>query len=198
MYQAGNYVREEVLSSFIRLVCHTPELQFYTSQRLYTALLADVSQESLTLAAVWILGEFGDILLQGGTFDDGEEVKQVRSFSNTRFLRKVSDADLIDLLELVLNSPYANLLTRQYVLTSISKISARLADAPSATSSTQQDRIAVLLASYSSSLELEIQQRAVEFGSLFARDEIKGGVLERMPPPEIRATIMGTGELSAV
>jgi AP-1 complex subunit gamma-1 len=57
----------------------------------------------------------------------------------------------------------------------------------------QQERIAVLLAGYSTSLELEIQQRAVEFGSLFARDDIKGGVLERMPPPEIRATIMGTG-----
>lgn len=76
--QSGNYVREEVLSSFIRLVCHTPELQFYTAQRLYAALSSDLSQDSLTLAAVWIIGEYGDVLLQGGTFDDGEEVKQVR------------------------------------------------------------------------------------------------------------------------
>jgi AP-1 complex subunit gamma-1 len=80
--QAGNYVREEILSSFIRLVCHTPELQFYTAQRLYTALSSDLSQESLTLAAVWIIGEFADVLLQGGTIDDGEELKQVSSASN--------------------------------------------------------------------------------------------------------------------
>lgn len=74
---AGNYVREEILSSFVRLVCHTPELQFYTAQRLYAALSADLSQESQTLAAVWIVGEFADVLLQGGTIDDGTEVKNV-------------------------------------------------------------------------------------------------------------------------
>jgi hypothetical protein len=59
-------------------VCHTPELQFYTTQRLYSALSSDLSQDSLTLASVWIIGEFADVLLQGGTIDDGEEVKQVR------------------------------------------------------------------------------------------------------------------------
>ncbi|KAK8864299.1 hypothetical protein IAR55_001545 [Kwoniella newhampshirensis] len=177
---AGNYVREEILSSFIRLTCHTPELQFYTAQRLYAALSSDLSQESLTLAAVWIIGEFGDVLLQGGTIDDGEEVKQV------------SDSDLIDILELVLNSPYINTLIRQFVLTAISKLSVRFAELSTPNQSTQQDRIAEILASFSSNLELEIQQRAVEFGSLFGKNEIKMGVLERMPPPEIRATIMGT------
>jgi len=75
--QAGNYVREEILSSFIRLVCHTPELQYYTAQRLYSALSGDLSQDSLTLAAVWVIGEFGDVVLMGGTIDDGEEAKQV-------------------------------------------------------------------------------------------------------------------------
>ena len=179
--QAGNYVREEVLSAFIRLVCHTPELQFYTAQRLYSALSADLSQDSLTLAAIWVIGEYADVLLQGGTIDDGEEVKQV------------TESDIVDLYELVLNSPYVSNLIRQFVLVAASKLSARLAESPNAGTSTQQDRIAVILAGFSSSLELEIQQRAVEFGSLFDRGDIKAGVLERMPPPEIRATIMGTG-----
>ena len=54
----------------------------------------------------------------------------------------------------------------------------------------------MMLAGFSGNLELEIQQRAVEFGSLFSRGDVRAGVLERMPPPEIRATIMGgTGEL---
>jgi len=52
------------MSSFIRLVCHTVELQAYTVSRLFRALQADVSQESLTLVAVWILGEFGDSVLR--------------------------------------------------------------------------------------------------------------------------------------
>ncbi|WVQ72600.1 hypothetical protein IAR50_002158 [Cryptococcus sp. DSM 104548] len=179
---AGNFVRDEILSAFIRLTCHTPELQFYTAQRLYAALSADLSQESLTLAAVWVIGEFGDILLQGGTIDDGDEVKQV------------SDTDLVDLLEHTLDSPYANSLSRQFVLTSLAKLSVRLSESSSSSfpNAGLQDRIAALLASYSSNLELEIQQRAVEFGSLFSMSEVRMGVLERMPPPEIRATIMGT------
>lgn len=142
-----------------------------------------MSQESLTLAAVWIIGEFADVLLQGGTFDDGEEVTQI------------TDSNIVDLLEMVLNSPYANTLVRQFVLTAVSKLSARLSEQSMPGVGEQQDRIAVILAGFSSNLELEIQQRSVEFGSLFTKDEIKAGVLERMPPPEIRATMMGTGKL---
>jgi AP-1 complex subunit gamma-1 len=51
-------------------VSHTPELQAYTASRLFSALKEDISQESLTLAAVWILGEFGDALLEGGLVDE--------------------------------------------------------------------------------------------------------------------------------
>lgn len=171
------------MASFIRLVSHTPELQFYTAHRLYSSLSQDLSQETLTLAAVWILGEFADVLLQGGKFDDGEEAKQI------------TDSDLVDLLEMVLNSPYANTLVRQFVLTSISKLSARMSELSTPGVGVQQDRIAVILAGFSGNLELEIQQRAVEFGSLFTKNEIKAGVMERMPPPEIRATMMGTGKL---
>ncbi|WVW83795.1 hypothetical protein I302_105816 [Kwoniella bestiolae CBS 10118] len=177
---AGNYVREEILAAFIRLTCHTPELQFYTAQRLYAALSNDLSQESLTLAAVWIIGEFGDVLLQGGTIDDGEEVKQV------------TDTDLIDLLNLVLSSPYTNTLIRQFVLTALSKLSVRFKELSTPQQSSNQDRIAEILAGFSSNLELEIQQRAVEFSNLFGLSDVKLGVLERMPPPEIRATMMGT------
>lgn len=68
--QAGNFVREEILSAFIRLVAHTPELQAYTASKLYLALKSDISQESLTLAATWILGEYSDVLLEGGIVDD--------------------------------------------------------------------------------------------------------------------------------
>ena len=68
--QAGNSVREEILSAFIRLVVHTPELQAYTASRLYTALRADISQEALTLSATWILGEYSEILIEGGLVDE--------------------------------------------------------------------------------------------------------------------------------
>jgi AP-1 complex subunit gamma-1 len=75
---AGNFVREEVLGAFVRLVCHTSELQLYTVQKLYAALKADVSQESLTLSGVWMIGEFGDVLLQGGNYEEEDLVREVR------------------------------------------------------------------------------------------------------------------------
>jgi AP-1 complex subunit gamma-1 len=102
---------------------------------------------------------------------------------------QVTDKDLIDLLVSILDSPYANQLTRQFVLTAITKISSR----PNV-SNVQQERVSELLAQYATSPELELQQRAVEFVSLFNLGEVKEGVLERMPPPDIKATVIGVGE----
>lgn len=88
----------------------------------------------------------------------------------------------------VLDSPYANYLSKQFVLASITKISSRRT-----TSVAEQDRIAEILAKYTTSPELELQQRAVEFASLFGLGDLREGVLERMPPPELKATVMGIG-----
>ncbi|KAF8347701.1 gamma-adaptin [Amanita rubescens] len=156
---AGNFVREEILSAFIRLVAHTPELQHYTASKLFLALKADISQESLTIAATWVLGEYSEIILEGG--------------------------ELVDLILSTLDSPYANSLTRQYTLASITKMSSR-----PTTSQTEQDRIHETLTKYATSPELELQQRAVEFAGLFNLGSVREGVLERMPPPELKATVM--------
>jgi AP-1 complex subunit gamma-1 len=72
--QSGNYVREEILSAFIRLMVHTPELQAYTASKLYNALRADISQEALTLSATWILGEYSEILIEGGLVDEEQTI----------------------------------------------------------------------------------------------------------------------------
>jgi hypothetical protein len=63
-------VREEIFSAFIRLVAHTPELQAYTASRLFTALKSDISQDSLTLAAAWVLGEYSEVLIETGIVED--------------------------------------------------------------------------------------------------------------------------------
>lgn len=169
---AGNFVREEILSSFIRLVAHTPELQAYTASKLYSSLRSDISQESLTLSATWVLGEYSEVLIEGGLVDEDQP-------------KRVTDVEIIDLLLSILDSPYANYLTRQFVLTAITKIASRPTTSPA-----QQQRVDELLLSFTTSPELEIQQRAVEFASLFNLD-VRAGVLERMPPPELKATVMG-------
>lgn len=96
----------------------------------------------------------------------------------------------MDLLLSALDSPYANHLIRQFVLGAITKMASR-----HTTTAPQQARIADVLAQYTTNLELELQQRAVEYASLFTLGELKVGVLERMPPPELKATVMGIGML---
>lgn len=103
---------------------------------------------------------------------------------------KITDKEMVDLIFSILDSPYANYLIRQFVLASVTKMAAR-----STTTMPEQDRIAEVLAKYTTSPELELQQRAVEFASLFSLGEMRIGVLEQMPPPELKATVMGVGEI---
>ena len=50
---------------------HTPELQHYTVSKLFLALNEDVTQESLTLAAVWLMGELCSILMEQEVYTTG-------------------------------------------------------------------------------------------------------------------------------
>lgn len=77
------------------------------------------------------------------------------------------------------------------MLSGVTKISSRRPTSPG-----EQDRIAEILAKYTMSPELELQRRAVEFSSLFNLGELREGVLERMPPPELKAAVMEVGELN--
>lgn len=152
----------------------------------------------MTLAGIWIVGEYCDVLLQGGNFEEEDLVKEVCIFFEYRqgsaqiafFLHQVKASDVIDLFESVLISPYCNGMVRQYVLVAATKASTRIGN-----DATQLGRIRALVDRFSGSVELDVQQRSVEFEQILTGlESIRSGVLERMPPPEIRATVMGTGQ----
>ncbi|KAH7362907.1 AP-1 complex subunit gamma-1 [Plectosphaerella cucumerina] len=165
---AGNYVKEPIMSSFIRLVATTPELQTYAVQKLYISLKKDITQESLTQAAAWCIGEYGDSLLRGGQYEEEELIQEVK------------EHEIVDLFSSILNSSYGTQVTTEYIVTSLMKLTTRLAD-PS-----QIERVRRLLETHQTSLDVEVQQRAVEYGNLFSHDQIRRGVLEKMPPPQIK------------
>ncbi|KAB8236394.1 clathrin associated protein complex large subunit [Aspergillus alliaceus] len=165
---AGAYVKEQILSSFVRLIATTPELQTYCVQKLYMSLKEDISQEGLTLAATWVIGEYGDNLLQGGQYEEEELVKEVK------------ESDLVDLFNNILNSTYATQTVIEYITTASMKLTVRMSDPA------QVERLRRFLNSRTADLSVEIQQRAVEYTNLFGFDQVRRGVLERMPPPEIR------------
>lgn len=176
---AGSYVKEQILSSFVRLIATTPDLQTYSVQKLYAGLKDDITQEGLTLAGTWVIGEYGDALIRGGQYEEEELVQEVKQ------------SDLVDLFTTILNSSYSTQIVTEYIITSAMKLTTRL------TEPAQIDRIRRLLSERTTDLSIEIQQRAVEYGNLFAYDEIRRGVLERMPPPEIREEQRVLGEASA-
>ncbi|MCJ1274270.1 clathrin associated protein complex large subunit [Puttea exsequens] len=173
---AGNYVKEQILSSFVRLIATTPDLQTYSAQKLYAALKDDITQEGLTLAGTWVIGEYGDSLLRGGQYEEEELVREIK------------ESDVVDLFTTILNSAYSSQIVTEYIITSAMKLTSRL------TEPSQIDRIRRLLSSRTSDLSIEIQQRAVEYGNLFSYDDIRRGVLERMPAPEIREEQRVLGE----
>ncbi|KAJ2895199.1 AP-1 complex subunit gamma-1 [Zalerion maritima] len=173
---AGNYVKEPIMSSFIRLIATTPDLQTYAVRKLYTNLKKDITQESLTQAASWCIGEYGDTLLRGGKLQEGEDPIQVK------------EHEVIDLFSSVLNSSYATQVTTQYIVTGLMKLTTRL------TESAQIDRVKRILQYHQVSLDVEVQQRAVEYGNLFSYDDVRRGVLEKMPPPQIKESSRVLGE----
>jgi AP-1 complex subunit gamma-1 len=173
---AGNYVKEQILSSFIRLVATAPDLQQYVVQKLYAALRKDITQEALTLGGAWCIGEFGDLLLKGGNYEEVELVQEVK------------ESEVVDLFSTILTSSYATQSANEYIITALMKLTTRFSDPA------QIERIRKILASNSRSLDVEVQQRAVEYGNLFGYDSIRRGVLEKMPPPQIKEESRVLGE----
>ena len=165
---AGNYVKEQILSSFVRLVATTPELQTYAVQKLYINLKKDITQESLTQAGAWCIGEYADVLLKGGQYEEEELVQEVK------------EHEVVDLFSLILNSAYATQVSTEYIVTALMKLTTRFSDAA------QIEKIRRLLQYHQTSLDVEIQQRVVEYNNLFSFDQIRRGVLEKMPIPQIK------------
>ncbi|KAF2857917.1 Adaptor protein complex AP-1 gamma subunit [Piedraia hortae CBS 480.64] len=170
---AGNFVKEQILSSFVRLIATSPELQTYCAHRLFQLLQEDVGQEGLNLAGAWVIGEYGDGLLRGES-SEGQS--------------PVSENEVVDLFITILSSGHAGQVVTQYIITAAMKLTTRLQEPA------QIERLRRLLLKRQTDLDVEVQQRAVEYGNLFAYDHVRKGALERMPPPEIREEKKVLGE----
>lgn len=143
---------------------------------MYASLKDDISQEGLNLAGAWVIGEYGDALLRGGQYEEEELVNEVK------------ESDVVDLFNAILNSSYSGQLVTEYIINAAMKSTTRLRDPA------QIERLRRLLLANQTNLDVEIQQRAVEYGNLFGYDQVRKGVLERMPPPEIREEQRVLGE----
>lgn len=107
---AGNYIRDDIVSSFITLISNTPDFQFYTMNQLVKLIKDDVTQQPLTQVASWCLGEYGD---------------QYTSLDHTNE-DKISPEEIVNILIKVLNYNAGLVATREYAINALVKLSTRI------------------------------------------------------------------------
>ncbi|KAM5234923.1 AP-1 complex subunit gamma-like 2 isoform 2-T2 [Ctenodactylus gundi] len=157
---AGTHVRDDAVANLIQLIGGAQELHAYSVRRLYRALTEDISQQPLVQVAVWCIGEYGDLLLG----DSCEETEPLQ----------VEEEEVLALLEKVLQSHMSLPATCGYALTALMKLSTRLQG--------DTNRIRQVVSIYGSCLDVELQQRAVEYNALFQKyDHLRAAILEKMP-----------------
>ncbi|KAL1140211.1 hypothetical protein AAG570_000143 [Ranatra chinensis] len=162
---AGNYVRDDVVSCVIQLLVCSPNHQGYMVGQLWTALENDAAdRQPLIQVATWCIGEFGDLLL----YSPDSPIK-------------VTESEVITVYHRLLTSPQNLPISKQYALTSLTKLSTRF--------QTETNKIRELIESFGSHVQMELQQRGVEYSQLFGKySHLRNALLERMPPPEIHKT----------
>ncbi|KAK1338779.1 hypothetical protein QTO34_019437 [Cnephaeus nilssonii] len=140
---AGTHVRDDAVANLTQLIGGAQELHAYSVRRLYSALAQDISQQPLVQVAAWCIGEYGDLLLEGSC----EETEPLQ----------VEEEEVLALLERVLQSHMSLPATRGYALTALMKLSTRLRG--------DNNRIRQVVSIYGSCLDVELQQRAVEYNT---------------------------------
>ncbi|CAH2294471.1 AP-1 complex subunit gamma-1 isoform X1 [Pelobates cultripes] len=160
---AGESVRDDAVSHLIHLIRGASELHAYIVQKLYKAVREDIGQQPLVQVASWCIGEYGELLLLGSC--EEEEPLQV------------TEDEVLDVLEGILQSHISTPSTRAYTLTAIMKLSTRFKQ--------NVDRIRRVVSIYGSCHDVELQQRAVEYNALFKKyDHMRAAILEKMPVEE--------------
>ncbi|KAJ1967848.1 clathrin associated protein complex large subunit [Dispira parvispora] len=226
---AGNYVKEENLYNFLALVANQAELHAMVVHKLFALVQKDQTQLVLVQAAVWTIGEFGDLLwtsVPSFASPGNDEANGAGSGLSEEAQQPTTPDAVVDLLANLLRLPYTSAVTREMTLTALVKLSDRLQSAQGSTgkktsgnsgSGTALDldildslsttssagatadkrqgptssgdclqRIRSILGEYTDNVTVELQQRAVEYSSLFKPqfDGSRAAILERMPVPE--------------
>ncbi|XP_011640879.1 AP-1 complex subunit gamma-1 isoform X4 [Pogonomyrmex barbatus] len=163
---AGNYVRDDVVACTIQLISETQSQQSYAVSALWRALEKDTSdKQPLAQVATWCIGEYGDLLLYGPSSEDAETPVNL------------TEDEIIDVYQRLLWNPQNTVITKQYTLLSLTKLSTRFQKG--------HEKIRQIIDTFGSNLHIELQQRGIEFSQLFRKyDHLRPALLERMPPME--------------
>mmetsp|Transcript_26730 Transcript_26730/g.70238 ORF Transcript_26730/g.70238 Transcript_26730/m.70238 type:complete len:874 (+) Transcript_26730:75-2696(+) len=157
--RAPAHVPDNLIPSIVQLLANSPDFHGYIGQTCYNMLRENCHDTALAQICAWCVGEFGDKIFGGSVIEPAFD-------GNT--------TELLDLLHKVMSFPQATDTTRQVALTAIMKLSTRI---PS-----EMGRIRTMIGSFADNVQVELQQRSVEYTSIFnAHNGIRDSLLERMP-----------------
>lgn len=148
----------------IALITSNPDLQAYATHKLYVTLAASTTQPVLLQLAVWCVGEYGELLISSPNPDGSGEQPEPKA--------------VVELLAGVLRSPVADMVTKEYTINALMKLTSRFAAGTPALALIHKQ-----LAQYSTSMSLELQQRSVEYNSLLKLTSIAPGKRLGADPP---------------
>jgi hypothetical protein len=171
---AGNAVNSgDIVASFISLISNMPDFQFYTMNELVRLIRDDVTQQPLVQVAAWCLGEFGDQYSSNQSEISTED--------------HLSEDQIVSILIKVLDynaghGQTVNMATREYAINALAKLSTRF-ETPAI-----RARVKSVMSVYGCNMNLELQQRAVEYNSILKNyDNLRDGLFEQMPAVELKA-----------
>jgi len=165
---AGNHCDDGIACATVSHVTLSEVLHGFATHKLFRLLRDELPRVQVALmhVAVYCIGEFGDHLLLACDLADD-------SLANV--YHAVPIAEVLGLLEAVLKSHLATVLTKSYVLNALIKLASRL--------KTGQTECLGLVKQFTTSLSLELQQRSCEYVSLLDDQwkDVRPNALVRMP-----------------
>ncbi|CAH8565641.1 unnamed protein product [Schistosoma turkestanicum] len=158
---AGNYARDDVVSSLVSLISQNPDLHAYATFQLFNAMKGAMSQQPLVQVACWTIGEYGDLLVSPEPSED--------------IPNPVTELELITVLQRALVSATSTVQTKQMIINSLVKLTTRFTP-------THLEKLNELIRFYSTNVNLELQQRSVEYSKICSQPiSIRSGLLDCMP-----------------
>ena len=195
-------VPDDVPAAICAIVSQTPPLQAYAVQRLYAALVKEIAHPDLAKIGLWCMGEFGDLLIGSPAKiadEDAEDAAEDNSNSGDHEGNDghsiASMGQVVDLIEGMLVYPYnrGGSIIREYGVSTLAKLCCRFESVGGPEAAETCARIKRILAKFAKDINVEIQQRSVEFLNIdkLHNNSIKNDVFDKMPPIENDTLVEG-------
>ncbi len=169
--------QDQIVSSFVRIVNNTMELHVYAVQQLYRATVLEEplvgaifrgrpcrQTDALVQAAIWHIGEFGDILISARLLDEGQLIRILCDWAPTA--HSLADGD----------RPPA--WRAAFLISALGKVANRL---PSQENRSQIAAVLDRIASDFAGDNYELQGRALEMRAIVSDAMLCASLLSRIP-----------------